>query len=706
MIMEAYIIKFTICLAVILMVYLAALEREKMHNFNRAFLLFGLLLSLLIAFLPNGKVIEVVNTATPMVLSELSAIEMDEASLTTSLDHNGSWFSLGLLLWSVYVIGLVFTLIRFGRNIYRLLAKAKENVKIAYKGARLVLLQTETLPHTFLNYIYVNEAQYRKDAIHEKLLAHELAHVTQRHSWDVLVIEFVKAIFWFNPLLIYYKRVMQLNHEFLADEAVNKKYNQVSSYQYLLVDTCQNNNQIYLASNINFQLTKKRLKMMTKKSSRKRIYMLMAGVVPVMIALVMLLGQPVKAQENLKEEYLINDSNNIEQPIDEKSKISNLPNDTYKDELRQWKFMRGIGLKIPRSFSPNGDRKNDWLITQTGGLKGIKDYKLTIYNKYGEVVFESENLKEGWNGNVNNGKGQPLGGVYVYSLSYEDADGLKSKKTGEVTLIVDPDQEIPVLVGDKLKKVKISEYDTLPKASIHKELGISKDEYFKETIVHFRNKEGKTIVKSYDALPNDIKKMMPLPPPNPYSESKKKQSLKKGTIIYLKENGSIVIGSKDLTIPNAPPAPPSPPKSPNASGIIPPPPPPTPPSPLELIDVDDPTITYWLDGKQISKDEMEEIDSKNIKSLNVNKNDDGGHSITIQLKSNSKSAKFSFTPKDQESLQKDFEVLKHDTDVEYILDGKKVDKQTIDDLKPSLIESIEVTNIGDGKKQIIVKSKR
>ncbi len=720
--MEAYLLKSTICLAVLLSVYLIALEGEKMHKYNRVYLMLGLVLSLVVTFIPNGQIIEQIVESNTQVVTESSHINTMPIVYNTEPNHSFSWNNLMMIF---YIIGLIYMVIRFVRNISQLLITAIQNRKSTYRGAQLIFLKQQILPHSFLNYIYVNGDQYLNGEIDEKLLAHEMAHVKQKHSWDIIFIELIHMIFWFNPILIYYKRVMQLNHEFLADAAVNEEYHEVSIYQHLLVDTCQNNNQIYLASNINFQLTKKRLNMMNKKSSRKKIYLLMAGVMPLVIALVIMLGQPLVAQSTVKEGSWKDVSENIDdisQPKDTNGNKESLMR-SDEDELAEYKFMRGLGIKIPRSFSPNGDGNND-ILKPFGQVEGVTQFEFIVFNKYGEIVFQSNDVTAHWNGTKGNQQGLPEGGIYVYSLNYTDADGLEWKKNGEIKLIIDPNQVIPVLDEYELKRIKISEYDTIPKPTTAKSLGVSKSEYYKNAIVHFKYEAGKTLVKSYNALPNDIKEKMPMPPsfattPAVNKQTNKPQALEKGTIIYLKENGSIVIGNdaensnilnppSPPSAPNVPSAPPSPPKSPNVNGIAPPPPPPAVPSPLELIDKNDSDISYWMNGQSISRDELDAIETETIESINVKKNNDGTHNVTVITKSNGQQSNFSFTPNDKNIIAKEKEVglMMSNSDVEYILDGKKVDKQTIDDLKSSLIESIEVINIGQGKKQISVKSKR
>lgn len=716
--MEAYLLKSTICIGVILLIYCLALEREKMHKFKRMYLLFGLVLSLVITFLPNGQIVQPIDASNASLLTELTTVADIAETNSIQMIEVKEAFSWSLFVGMIYGVGFLFLMVRFIRNSVHLWLKARRNKKIDYRGARLVLLQEEVLPHTFFSNIYVNETQYRNGEIEEKLLVHELAHVQQRHSWDVFFVEIVKTVFWFNPILIYYKRMIQLNHEFLADESVNQIYDEVVNYQHLLLSTCQSNSQVYLASNINFQLTKKRIQMMTKKSSQRRIYFLMLSVIPVIVALILLLGQPVVAQTKVKEgswkEIASFTDNSISNStISSKKTVT----DTIdKDELVQYKFMRGIGVKIPRSFSPNNDGKKE-VLKPYGQIEGVKQFEWIIFNKYGDIVFQSNNINSSWNGKVGDSNDRPIGGVYVYSLKYKDKDDLDWNKNGEINLIMDPQQEIPVLKDGQLKKVKISELDSLPDLNSKSRVKISKEDYYGNSIIHYINNDGKTMIKSYNALPSTVREKLPEPQElmrNGRGNVKIK-ALEKGTVVYLKPNGSIVVGSKekrskDSMIPNPPTppntqaAPPSPPKSPNEEGVI-PPQPPAPPSPLDLIDTNDPDITYWKNGKQISKSALDDIDPKEIESLNVHKEKDGSHSVTLITKIKDNYTSFSFTPSTDSDLDEVIEDQIQNSHAEYMLDGKKVEKRKIDELDPNDIKSINVIKLENGKKRIQVESK-
>ena len=166
------------------------------------------------------------------------------------------------------------------------------------------LVEERTLPYTFLNSIFINSDDYYNRNIEDELYTHELVHVTQKHTLDILFIEFLKVIFWFNPMLILYKKAIQLNHEFLADEEIVKTYNNVPFYQNLLLQKGSGNPTIYLASNLNYLVTKKRLIMMTKNTSQKLAVLKKMAVVPILAGLVFFLCFKIVEHERLISDKL------------------------------------------------------------------------------------------------------------------------------------------------------------------------------------------------------------------------------------------------------------------------------------------------------------------------------------------------------------------------------------------------------------------
>lgn len=287
--MTDFLIKSTIPLLVLLTVYHLVLEKEKMHQFNRFYLLFGLVFSLVVPFIT----IEIIEKITTPNIQN-SPIQINQGSFVIVEETN----YLPIILWSIY--GLVTTLfiIRFLSNLLKISSKINSNKRVDYKNAKLILLEEKVLPHTFLNFIFINETDYKNRKIETELFSHELTHVVQKHTFDVLFIELLKTIFWFNPIFIFYKKAIQLNHEFLADEKVIATYNNVSFYQNLLLSKANSIPSYYLTSNLNYSLTKKRLIMMTKTTSQTKAVLKKIAIIPFILGLAYFLCFETVAQEN------------------------------------------------------------------------------------------------------------------------------------------------------------------------------------------------------------------------------------------------------------------------------------------------------------------------------------------------------------------------------------------------------------------------
>jgi N-acetylmuramoyl-L-alanine amidase/beta-lactamase regulating signal transducer with metallopeptidase domain len=296
-----FLLKSTISLTVFLGFYHLVLEREKMHQFNRFYLLFSIVISFIIPFLTFEiiQIVPIVQNIEPLNTFITSSAIPENEIQGNSLPIEEKINFIPYVLWSLYTLISSLLLVRFGKNIWKLISKSKSNPNVKYKNANLVLVEEETLPHTFMNSIFINFDDYNNRNIEDELYTHELVHVTQKHTLDILLIELLKVVFWFNPVFILYKKAIQLNHEFLADEEIVKTFNNIPFYQNLLLKKGSNNQTIYLASNLNYSVTKKRLIMMTKSTSKKIAVIKKIAIVPILAGLIYFFCVEVVAQEKI-----------------------------------------------------------------------------------------------------------------------------------------------------------------------------------------------------------------------------------------------------------------------------------------------------------------------------------------------------------------------------------------------------------------------
>lgn len=295
--MIIYILKTILCSAVLILIYQLFLEKEKMHGFNRFYLLFATVYSFIIPF--------VVIKAKIQSLPVAEAINLPYTIMPSSLfqpvqEPISDSFPLANLLVLMYVMVTAILLCRFIVNISTIYFKIKNNDSVKYLNAKLILTNEDQVPHSFLNYILVPRKDFEQGSIKHEILSHELTHVNQRHSLDILFIELLMVFAWINPVVFWFKKTIQLNHEFLADDYVIKNFNDTRTYQLLLVNNAAKTSTLLLSSSFNYLLTKKRIIMMKKEKSPKVAILKQMALIPVIVVIGFLFTTKNVAQ-NLSE---------------------------------------------------------------------------------------------------------------------------------------------------------------------------------------------------------------------------------------------------------------------------------------------------------------------------------------------------------------------------------------------------------------------
>lgn len=378
-----FLIKSSISLLALLVFYHLILEKEKMHHFNRFYLLFGILFSFVIPFIT----IEVIDESTE-ALVQTNTVMTGEATMVI-MPETVNYTA--IIIWSIYSLVTLLLMFRFMRNILKINSKIKSNTNIYYKNAKLVLLEEKTLPHTFLNYIFINETDYCNRKIEAELYTHELIHVNQKHTLDILFIEILKTLFWFNPIFIFYKKAVQLNHEFLADEQVVISHKDVPFYQNLLLTKANENPTFYLASNLNYSVTKKRLIMMTKTISKTKILLYKISLLPLFSALIFFMCTKSVAQVKTS-----NPTEDADQPTKtkttkvQKNDILNLADvsekPTFPGGIEKFYQFVGANFKTPSEPNLKGKIYITFIIEKDGSLSEFKILRDIGYGTGAEAI--------------------------------------------------------------------------------------------------------------------------------------------------------------------------------------------------------------------------------------------------------------------------------------------------------------------------------
>jgi bla regulator protein blaR1 len=298
--MTIYLLKVVLCSALFLGCYFLIFQREKIYRFNRFYLLFSLFAPFFIPF------IEIENGSTPINIPQVETVFIPTQEIQPLVSEKEifvapkqtSEINIPLLIYAFVSIALLFI---FLKNIFVLITEIRNNEKVFFGKISIVLLDKKITPYSFMKYIFVNRENYERQGIEKEILLHEATHIQQAHSIDILIIELMKAFLWFNPLLVFYKKAIQLNHEFLADEAVINTYGNVTNYQYLLIEKASQPNCFLFTSSFNYSITKQRLKMMTKSTSQTKALLITLAFVPLFAVAVFTFSTKIYAQKSVSE---------------------------------------------------------------------------------------------------------------------------------------------------------------------------------------------------------------------------------------------------------------------------------------------------------------------------------------------------------------------------------------------------------------------
>ncbi len=263
--METIIIKSIVCSGIVWLFYTLFLEKGKRHHFNRFYLLLSPVAAFVVPFLSlpfSGNIFHFISDWLPGLFQSPQAEHIQGQAATAQTDVI-SW----LLLLYTFITTLF--MIRYLKGITGMLRLRNQHEKIKSASFTYVLLPGNHTAFSFLNYLFCSKTEYLNNNLSKAVLIHEKVHIEQRHTWDILLIEFIQVIWWFNPFIVPIKKSIRLNHEFLADSQASLAFETIPEYQHLLLNHLSQSNH-FLTSGFNYSQTKKRIMMMNKKENFRK----------------------------------------------------------------------------------------------------------------------------------------------------------------------------------------------------------------------------------------------------------------------------------------------------------------------------------------------------------------------------------------------------------------------------------------------------
>ncbi|MDA3816808.1 MAG: carboxypeptidase-like regulatory domain-containing protein [Prolixibacteraceae bacterium] len=278
----SYLLQMACWLAGFWLVYAAFLRNETFFKLNRWFLLTGLAVSVLMPLFPVNYRAEAATANFSAISTVLRYSQVTEISTEKSVNY---WLL-------AYILGVSVFAFRFIWQTFRL-RKMRKHAENELSGlAKIYRLDTDTAPFSFFRNIYVSK-KLSGDAELKAVIAHEKVHIEERHWADLLLLEMVRAVQWFNPLLIFYKKAILQNHEYLADTGTLQKGVSARTYKAILANQMLGMPVLQIANGFTLFNPNKRITMMNKNrtSSKKRMKLLWA--LPVAALIMTAFAEPV-----------------------------------------------------------------------------------------------------------------------------------------------------------------------------------------------------------------------------------------------------------------------------------------------------------------------------------------------------------------------------------------------------------------------------
>ena len=309
--MVHYILQTVIFQLLFLLIYDVFLKKETFFNWNRFYLLASALLSIVLPFIKINSFSTVIPKEYIYVLPEIIIGNANNTINTSQAIVNNVSPSTITFSWDyILYLGSAIALSLFAFKFYKLIAMAYKNPKVRFEKAFLVELANSKHAFSFFNYIFLGKDINKEDR--QTILTHELQHVREKHSLDLLFLEILKIIFWFNPLIyMYQKRIANL-HEFIADSKAIKSSSKVNYYQNLLSQVFDTQKVSFINPFFKQSLIKKRIIMLSKSKSKQIHLAKYLLVFPMVIGMLFYtscsneekINQSVEANSKVSEEEL------------------------------------------------------------------------------------------------------------------------------------------------------------------------------------------------------------------------------------------------------------------------------------------------------------------------------------------------------------------------------------------------------------------
>ncbi|TFH38666.1 MAG: hypothetical protein E4G95_03030 [Bacteroidia bacterium] len=280
-----YLAKASLSLVLFYLVFWIFLRKETLFITNRYYLLISMVISLILPMVTISYTVElsgdeiIKDTGSFLHIPGLS--QESRVGLPTGL----------LVPGIIYFTGVIIFLLRIAIQFIVLYSIIVRNGIKEVDGTRIVYNSRFIMPFSFMNLVFINPVTVRDSEISD-IIAHEKVHIHENHWFDLMIVELMSIILWFNPFIWFFERSIKQNHEYLADEGVIAQGYNVGRYHSVLINQLMGMEVIGITNNLNYSLNAKRLKMMKRTKTPKARALHIIWALPVTFLLLAAFASP------------------------------------------------------------------------------------------------------------------------------------------------------------------------------------------------------------------------------------------------------------------------------------------------------------------------------------------------------------------------------------------------------------------------------
>jgi len=271
-------------------VYWLLLKQSTHFNANRVYLLASVLMALVVAAFPFHYTVAL-QPVTNFNLTTLTGVLNHQVATGGDQTAGQAGTNWSTVLLFAYLTGAALFALRLLIQTWKPLRVIYSSEPKIRDGYYIHENDKYALPFSFFNHILINPKYLKQEEISE-ILSHEQVHIRERHWVDLLIIELLTVIFWFNPFIWLFELAIKQNHEYLADQGVISRGHSPVRYQALLVNQLMGMQVIGITNNLNFALGPTRLNMMKRQKTSKKKLFHMAWGIPVLAFMLVAFAEP------------------------------------------------------------------------------------------------------------------------------------------------------------------------------------------------------------------------------------------------------------------------------------------------------------------------------------------------------------------------------------------------------------------------------